>query len=213
VAVDGGQMLSDRERRNRSRRAGTAMSKLTELRGIELTSMINMTGVDHAGAQPLIDFNDLAQQPKLSRPPDPLVAPTTRRPAPQPRPSYQQPSASGLSHLARFDSEHDPYDDGTGVLVNPSPSAPGRPGGYPPPSSTDLVPRHDPSVIHGQAGPSLRERVSAAMAPARRPWLLLVLILLLGLGTAAIIGLSGPTVRSAPVPAGGSTPAPASSGQ
>jgi len=213
VAVDGGQLLSDRERRNHGRRHSTAMSKLTELRGIELTSMINMTGVDHAGAQPLIDFDDLAQQPNLSRPPDPLAAPTSRRPAPEPRPAYQQPSASGLSHLARFDSEHDSFDDGTGVLVSPSRSAPARPGGYPPPSSTDLVPRHDPSVILGGAGPSLRERIHSALAPAHRPWLLLALILLLGLGTAVIIGLSGPTVESAPGPAPGNGSPPASSGQ
>ena len=215
VAVDGGQLLRDRDRR--ARRAQTAMSKLTELRGIELTSMINMTGVDHAGAQPLIDLDDLAQQPRLSRAVDPLAAPTTRRPAPEARPhrGYEQPSASGLSHLGRFDSEHDPYDDGTGVLVSPSAPVARRGGAYPPPSSTDLVPRQDPSpILRGTAGPGFRERIAAAMAPARRPWLLLVLILLLGLGTAAIIGLSGPTVKSAPGgPAPSPTGAPASPGQ
>jgi serine/threonine protein kinase len=218
VAVDGGQVVLDRERK--ARRARTAMSKLTELRGIELTSMINMTGVDHAGAQPLIDLNDLAQQPKLSRPSDPLAAPTTRRPAPPARPSghYEQPSASGLSGLGRFESlaEHDPYDDGTGVHVSPSLGAGRAPGYPPPPSSTDLIPRQDAAAIHSSPGPGLRERISAAMAPARRPWLLLVIILLLGLGTAAIIGLSGPTVESAP-PAPGPAPtnatAPAPSGQ
>jgi serine/threonine protein kinase len=216
VAVDGGDILRDRDRRHR--RAETAMSKLTELRGMELTSMINMTGVEHAGAEPLIDLDDLAQQPRLSRAPDPLAAPTTRRQAPEPRQHgrYDQPSASGLSHLGRFDSEMgDPYDDGTGVLVAPAsaPVAHRSGGGYPSPSSTDLVPRQDPSVLHGVAGPGLRERIGAAMAPARRPWLLLVIILLLGLGTAAIIGLSGPTVKSAPAPAPSPTGAPASPGQ
>ena len=216
LAVDGGQFLRDKERRQR--RAATAMSKLTQLKNIELTSMINMTGVDHAGAQPLIDFNDLAQQPKLSRAPDPLGAPTTRRPAPEPRPSrgYEQPSASGLSdlsHLGRFDSEHDPYDDGTGVLISPSLPPGGRPGYPPPPTSTDLVPRQDPAALRGSPVPGLRERVQAAMVPVRRPWLILVIILLLGLGTAAIIGLSGPTVESAPVPAPSTTTAPAPPGQ
>ncbi|HEU5059873.1 MAG TPA: hypothetical protein VFU21_25255, partial [Kofleriaceae bacterium] len=112
------------------------------------------------------------------------------------------------------DSEHDPYDDGTGVLVSPGPSVGRAGGGYPQPSSTDLVPRQEPAaVLHGVAGPGFRERIGAAMAPARRPWLLLVLILLLGLGTAAIIGLSGPTVESAPAPAPSPTGAPASPGQ
>jgi serine/threonine protein kinase len=211
VAVDGGQLL--RENEQRARRARTAMSKLTELRGIELTSMINMTGVEHAGAQPLIDLDDLGQQPQLSmRPVAPLGAPTSRRPAPDPRQSrgYQQPSASGLAALGRFESEHDPYDDGTGVLISPSRPPGGRPGYPPPPSSTDLVPRQDPAAI-GASG--FRERIQAAMAPARRPWLLLVLILLLGLGTAAIIGLSGPTVESAPAPGPGPAGAPAPPGQ
>ena len=212
VAVDGGQLLRDRERR--AGRARTAMSKLTELRGIELTSMINMTGVDHAGAQPLIDLDDLAQQPKLSPITDPLSAPTTRRPAPGPRPSagYEQSGASGLSHLGRFDSEHDPYDDGTGLLVAPASPA-GRRAGYPPPTSTDLVPPQALPSMHGAARPGFRERIQAAMAPASRPWLILVLILLLGLGTAAIIGLSGPTVESAPAPAPAPGSAPAPPGQ
>jgi serine/threonine protein kinase len=61
----GGQLLRDDDRRKR--RARTSITKLTELRGLALTSMINVAGntTDHAGSAPLIDFDDLAQSPNL----------------------------------------------------------------------------------------------------------------------------------------------------
>ena len=144
VAVDGGDILRDRERRHR--RAETAMSKLTELR-------------EHrAHLDDQHDRGRARRRPAAHRPrrPGAAAAPVARaRPAGRahhpaagpgraPARGYEQPSASGLSHLGRFDSEMgDPYDDGTGVLVAPAsaPVARRSGGGYPSPSSTDLVPR------------------------------------------------------------------------
>jgi hypothetical protein len=196
VAVDGGQVLQVAERR--AKRAETAMSKLTQLKNIELTSMINMTGVDHAGAQPLIDFNDLASQPKISG----GSAPADDRRSPGH--GFEPPSSTGLAALGRrLDSEFDPYE-------RPLDPPVGHPPAYQPAASTDVVPRISAPLLAEPDG--LRARIKAAMAPVRRPWLILGIILLLGVGTAAIIGLSGPTVESAPkAPAPSATPGPAAS--
>jgi serine/threonine protein kinase len=209
VAVAGvDDLVSDNMRRQK--RARTSLTKLTELKNIELTSMINMTGVDDAGARPLIDFDDLAQQPRLGTGPMPV----------QPRPANLGPTVplgaileppSGVGLPPRSAPPPDLIDQ-TGVVVEPRSGS--RPG-FAQQTETGLVtqtPTDLPTLRALQAGQG-----SAALAPARRPLLLLVLILLVGVGTAAAIGLSGPTVETAPVPAGsqpvpGAVPAPPPSG-
>ncbi|HWM87832.1 MAG TPA: protein kinase [Kofleriaceae bacterium] len=99
-----GQLLRDRERRRR--RARTSITKLTELRGMALTSMINLAGnTDHAGSRPLIDFNDLAQSPML-------------------------PSTSGgaePSHLRGAPGGHEGYPPAAMARPHPNPSLPPPP--------------------------------------------------------------------------------------
>ncbi|HYU14529.1 MAG TPA: serine/threonine-protein kinase [Candidatus Acidoferrum sp.] len=245
----GGQLLRDRDRRRR--RARTSITKLTELRGLALTSMINLAGTspDHAGASPLIDFNDLAQSPMLpsttgmmrafdpgalgpggpvpqgpgpggyppgpesypmapSRPPLPGPQPLPHaiphpNPALQPQVQSQIPLGGSLAHI-------DPLEQ-TGIIVEPAnPERMRQRPMYRDPDDSDLAvpvqgfyPPRAPaamSSIGGNpvAGPAVR--VWAAMAPAQRPLLLLVIILLVGVGTAAVIGLSGPTVEAGNVP-------------
>lgn len=53
-----------------------------------------------------------------------------------------------------------------------------------------------------QGGRAYAHTWAAALAPAQRPWLLLAIIAVVGIGTAAIIGLTGPTIEAStsPVP-------------
>jgi serine/threonine protein kinase len=256
VAADG-ELLRDRDRRRR--RARTSITKLTELRGLALTSMINVAGTstDHAGAAPLIDFDDLAQSPMLPSTasqaaiqphpgplgpapmpggypgadeyrPAPMVGrsfPPTGPHAPigQPAPLGVPPPVGSLAHI-------DPLEQ-TGIVVEPViPRQGGGPGGYaiaPPPAGVHPTPvmsgmpgmpglpgMHGGVPGLGESGPvpsgphflapsgpvmaggQAAARRGAFLAPATRPWLLLLIILVAGVGTATAIGLSGPTVEA-----------------
>jgi tRNA A-37 threonylcarbamoyl transferase component Bud32 len=280
VAVaSGGQLLRDRD--SRRRRARTSITKLTELRGMELTSMINLAGgtsADHAGSRPLIDFDDLAQSPMLpsttvdpgapgagqpgqpaypqvareSQPgmrpgphgpsgPHPAMPPGPHGPPPSmpsalggppPQPhgkvhplaqpgTNPQPPRGSLAHI-------DPLEQ-TGIVIEPGP---GLPPQGPPPQSGPIPMQGPGQAVPGFMPPGMSASMpigappgagayahpwGAAMAPVQRPWLLIAIIILLGIGTAAIIGMSGPTVEasSAPVPlptapvAAAEAPAPA----
>jgi serine/threonine-protein kinase len=284
AVADGGQLLRDRDRRRR--RARTSITKLTELRGIALTSMINLAGgtsTDHAGAAPLIDFDDLAQSPMLPSTSGP--APVAPRPGPTPYPPHAGPPHPGAPHpgpphagpppggpphpghhpgqpghpahpmaaapsapqmLAPGGPSRPPQAQGkghplappgvhpqaprgslahidpleqTGIVV-----APGDPGFAPPPGPPGMmgeggpgqaVPAFMPPGVsasmpvggpHG--GGAYAHTWAAALAPAQRPWLLLAIILVLGIGTATIIGLTGPTIEASTSPA----PLPSASG-
>ncbi|HTE54471.1 MAG TPA: serine/threonine-protein kinase [Kofleriaceae bacterium] len=254
LAADGALLPDDDRRR---RRARTSITKLTELRGIELTSMINLGGnaPDHAGARPLIDFDDLAQSPMLPSntpallggpmvgdpdhyPPSPGFAPgppnpyghgPAMGPGPGPAPGHPggypggPPPSHPLAHPAVHMSpplgslaDLDPLEQ-TGIVVDagdPMFAQPGFPRGMPGMGDSGPLPgpgfrppgAPGPMMMQGR-GPVGGPRPGwAAMSPARRPWLLLVVILLVGVGTAAIIGLSGPTVEAGAAPR---SPAPA----
>ena len=69
--------------------------------------------------------------------------------------------------------------------------------GFMPPGMSASMPIGAPPGVGAYAHPW-----GAAMAPVQRPWLLIAIIVVLGIGTAAIIGMSGPTVE------GSSTPVP-----
>jgi hypothetical protein len=56
-------MDASERRRNRQR---TAVTNLTRLQGLELTSMVNMAEARHAGAQPLVDLDTLSDVPQPS---------------------------------------------------------------------------------------------------------------------------------------------------
>jgi serine/threonine protein kinase len=275
LAVDAnGALVPDDDARRR--RARTSITKLTELRGMELTSMINLGGApEHAGARPLIDFDDLAQSPMLPSntpallggplpgeadgyAPGPGFAPgppgygggapapgmgqgmgmgppmghgppvghgpgLDYRPGPAPY-AYQPPTGGQPTSL----SELDPLEH-TGIVVDgndPIIQQAGVPRGMPGPGSGPMqgpgfiesgrVFAASPAGPPGAAGSGFRPGYSpmppprgavgspgpgwAPAAAARRPWLVLVLILLVGVGTAAAIGLSGPTVEAGAAP-------------
>ncbi|HLU67118.1 MAG TPA: serine/threonine-protein kinase [Kofleriaceae bacterium] len=212
VVIDGVEQLV-REGPRRQKRARTSLTKLTELKGIELTSMINMTGVDDAGARPLIDFDDLAQQPHLSSAP-PGPAPQRALGPTVPLGAILEPPSGvgapeGFPLPPRTRPPPDPIDE-TGIVVEPAARARGR--AFAPPTETGVLETPTGVPTEPRPGPA---RPPAALAPARHPLLLLVLILLVGIGTAALIGLSGPTVEASsdlPMPAGQAAPAPGAEG-
>jgi serine/threonine protein kinase len=64
----------------RSQRAKTSITHLSRLQGMELTSMINLAGVEQQGAKPLFDLEDLGKRapepPRVPRPPASTSEPT-----------------------------------------------------------------------------------------------------------------------------------------
>jgi serine/threonine protein kinase len=202
--ASGNSMVAGKAQRRE--RAKTSITRLTELKGIELTSLINMGGgADDAGAAPLVDFNDLARSPNLSggAPAQPISdddshgyafgspgTPVPRRDAPGrietlgPDDGAPAAARSGQAAFAR--------DDSTGIVVARGPrrdelgrsTAPVRPS-TPPPTA------------------------AAAPSAGGRPWLVLTVIFLVGIGTAVAIGLSGPTLPEAPARPSGAAGTPA----
>jgi serine/threonine protein kinase len=70
----------------RSARAKTSITHLSRLQGMELTSMINIAGLDAQGAKPLVDLGDLGAE---RRPPP---TPTAAKPASGERPAGGRPT-------------------------------------------------------------------------------------------------------------------------
>jgi len=121
------------ERHGRKDRAHTSITNLSRLQGLELTSMINISGLaDHAGARPLVDLDESPPRPRRL-------------------------DSSG-DNLAASDSQ-------------------------------DLMPA---AILEGPPTPVPPAPVAIDHRRSSRPWLVITLILLVGIGVAAAIGLSGP---------------------
>jgi hypothetical protein len=114
-------------------------------------------------------------------------------------------------HAQRGSLAHIDVLEQTGIVVEPSAHVPQRaPSHYPidPEDSGPVMPGpgYLPPGALAMGGvpypgaPTPWQVKWAALAPAERPWLLLVIILLLGVGTAAVIGLSGPTIEAGLAP-------------
>jgi serine/threonine protein kinase len=149
------------ERKDRQSRQHTSITNLSRLRGLELTSMINISGLaDHAGARPLVDLEAMDERP--STPPGlrPGFTQEPRRPLP-----------AAATHLPLVAEE----------------------------SADDLRPVPDPEPV---GAPAVAGRAN------HRPWLVITLILLAGIGVAAAIGLSGPKLGGQDAPAAVDTPEP-----
>jgi hypothetical protein len=142
----------------RRQRARTSITHLTQLQGIELTSMFNLApdGTE-LGAEPLVDLDrlgdDVGDELSLESAPTSL------------------------------------YDDGT----DPRRQTTGEPVSIA--NISDQFPVVGSVIVEDQEPP----------APRRRPWVYIGLILLVGLGTAAAIGFTGPSLDSRTAPADGAT--------
>jgi serine/threonine protein kinase len=88
----------------RAERAKTSLTHLSRLQGMELTSMINLAGVEQQGAKPLVDLSaeldvvaGRAIEPRSPRPREPEARSTTGVPVPPAEPTMRVPSARPFS--------------------------------------------------------------------------------------------------------------------
>jgi eukaryotic-like serine/threonine-protein kinase len=174
--ASGGQLLRDRD--HRRRRARTSITKLTELRGIALTSMINLAGgtsTDHAGASPLIDFDDLGRSPMLPSttdgggPPGPVPGgPGPMAPGMQPgmgqsmQPGMGQGMPSGMQ--PRMSPGRQP---GMSPGMQPG-MQPGMPPGMQPGMPPGMQPGMQPGVQPGMQ-PGMPPGMQPGMPPGMQP--------------------------------------------
>lgn len=136
----GGDIVTPHDKRRD--RAKTSLTLLSDLKGVELTSMTNLGEVGE-GAKPLIDLGGLGGSHSAPRAPE--------------RQAYAEPPALSLGQGEQ-----------TGQVVRSSSSLP----------QGMRAPTKDPG----------------------RPWLILTIILLLGVATALVVGLTGPSLSSSQQP-------------
>ncbi|MCG8424364.1 MAG: protein kinase [Proteobacteria bacterium] len=186
LAEDGpaASIVNDRERREQ--RAVTSLTNLNRLRGIELTSMFELTQGQTAALRSGYEQSPPPSQGRVRTP----------RPARSPEPPQEleidfdsfadpsRPPQEGQHPLAEFESP----------LVSPPvmPSGPAQVQVEPRRSSDDrlqTIGRDDRGVASFEPG------ADPAPAPRRsRAWILLIVILLMGIAAAAVVGLSGPNL-------------------
>ncbi|HKE13671.1 MAG TPA: protein kinase [Kofleriaceae bacterium] len=160
--ASGGQLLRDRD--SRRRRARTSITKLTELRGIALTSMINLAGgtsTDHAGADPLIDFDDLGRSPMLPS--------TTDDAGPAgPMPGAAQPGRLPATMRGMQPGMQQPgMQPGVGPGMQPG-VGPGMQPGMRPGMQPGMQPGMGPGMQPGM-GPGMQPGMQPGMGPGMQP--------------------------------------------
>lgn len=65
AADDDSGPLEQSERERRKGRAATSVTKLSQLQGMELTSLIKDSGADNAGSEPLVDIEQIGEAPEV----------------------------------------------------------------------------------------------------------------------------------------------------
>ena len=155
--------LLDQGRRRRER-AKTSITHLTELKGIQLTSVMNLASSDHLGSEPLVDLHAESEKlltesglTPLSEGGDPPGEPTVPRPPRAPVIEARRTRGDASGPPATLATLHDPD----------SPRAP---------------------------EPVERPRPLVAERRSRGPWIAILVFVLLGAAALLGIGLSGPTL-------------------
>ena len=193
---------SDLLPRRRSKRR-EALTHLTELKGIELTSVLHMEVGEHEGAEPLVDL-DLESERLVSSSGVESAEETIERP--------KRRSSAGLRNPLGAPT-HLPKSSPGPRQMTPAQAAFGQ---YPtgprhapvtgPPSSPAPSRRMDPLVSHsglprGETvhGPDPGRKINAPTAPTSSSsqganWLVIVLLVVLAAGAAIGIGFTGPTL-------------------
>jgi serine/threonine protein kinase len=187
MAVDGSEIHSMKSRA--SKRGKTSITRLTELKGIQLTSMINMAASDHLGASPLVDWDDLAASA--------AVAASSASLAPLAEDSRIVTAAALRATAAASAGERERgRGDSTGVVVGRGEGRPSRP------PSARPVPAAAPR-------PAPRPSRGLPLPRGRGPWIVLGLIVVVGVVVALVIAMSGPSLDGAAPPSAPRPVAPA----
>ncbi len=176
VAIDDGYV---NPHDNRRERAKTSLSHLIDLKGVELTSMAKLGVDDGAGAQPLVNLGGVSP-PGIAAPGIPGAPASFGSPAGSPHGSTLGAPAPSPGFGVRGNMAHSDEYSGV-VLVQGTGKR----------DSTGEVSRP-----YNSAGENQVPGGRAAKASSKKTWLLASLILLLGLGIAAAIGLTGPSISS-----------------
>lgn len=160
---------------NRRKRAQTSLTNLTRLQGLELTSMINIADMGPAGAEPLVDLEELG----------------------------------GAQSLLHGDDSDPPWTPPTGLEVvsrDPSDSFPQQR------LESEPIPR---TAKDAEASDTFDEFEDSAVfeeleerRPSRGPWLILLLILVVGIAVTVAVGLSGPRIDDSSSGGSGTSSAP-----
>ncbi len=166
LSVDGGDFVSAAGQRRG--RAKTSLTLLGDLQGVELTSMAALGDSSGEGAEPLVDLDSFgSSQPSPQRAPRKSKAPPVLGSQPMP-PRNVVATANADEYTGVVIVQGSGRSDSlTGEVVSGSAKAPA--------TKRAKSEWHEP-VQEGKSG---------------HPWLMLTLIVLLGVGTAAAVGLTG----------------------
>ncbi len=165
---------------SRRARAGTSITNLTRLKGLEMTSMVNIAELDgNLGAQPLVDLDDLGSVDRSAV-------------------DFDHPADEGSS------VDFDRLDDDAARGDYPAPGAnPGEAPAYANHGAYGEDPYayddRDPTDSDAMGEDFATGEDATPMGTPqrrRRPWLILIVIILAGLGVAIAIGMSGPKLGS-----------------
>jgi serine/threonine protein kinase len=179
----------------RKRRA-TSSGMASRLQGLELTSIIQMAEITHAGAKPLVDLSGPGPKAPPTRPPLPAapVLPSASA-APAPRPARESKAPPPASPKAP-----------------PAPAPRSAPRASSGPAPTGAVPTGKQRATSAPVPTARVERVPAASDDpwARRipPWVPIAGLVVLGIVIAYAIAVSGPDLKPSPMPSGAPAPAP-----
>lgn len=172
LSIGGGELVKASERRRE--RAKTSLTLLGDLQGVELTSMAALGDSSGDGAEPLVDLDSLGGGIRTSER-------SGRRS--EPAPSRLEMPAGLPPRPERSSSPATHADEYTGVVIVQG-------SGRAPSDDRDSE-RSASSRASSSPGQGPWVGPDDATQSSGRTWLMLTLIVLLGVGTAAAIGLTG----------------------
>lgn len=177
LSIGGGEVLKAGDRKRG--RAKTSLTLLGDLQGVELTSLAALGDSSGEGAQPLVDLDNFGAGSQSSPPQ------RSARESDSPQaPSRVQMPVGGLTRPERNAAAIENADEYTGVVIVQ--------GSGKSATQTGQVTRDSSNEPDKNAqSESNRDGASAMDEKAGSPWLMLTLIVLLCVGTAAAVGLTG----------------------
>jgi serine/threonine protein kinase len=145
-------------------------TEVAKLRGVEMTSIINMMDLEQQGGKPLADVDSNPSSPSL--------------------PPVETSSVPSLAHAQQARSDTPlPLDSGQMLPIHQR-----RPTSSPAPAQQPPMPMQRPVVDRTSLGPYRRRRAPFVL----KPWMVIGLILLAAGVAALVVALSGPDLPAGP---------------